>query len=77
MHSLLFSPDQELIDLEGEVLKTFIIDVSDCSAAQEAAQRLTGAKFDAILVDHADAPGAVAVLAAKSLPLANSQSALC
>jgi PilZ domain len=69
LRSLLFSRDEELISLVGEVLKTLNIDVSQCSAAQEAVQSLTNTKFDAIIVDNADAPGAVAVLsAAKSLP---------
>jgi PilZ domain len=68
LRSLLFSRDQELITLVGEVLKTLNIDVSQCSVAQEAVQSLTSTKFDAIIVDNADAPGAVAVLsAAKSL----------
>jgi hypothetical protein len=69
LRSLLFSRDQELIDLVGEVLKTLNIDVSHCCVAQEAVRKLTSTKFDAIIVDNADAPGAVAVLsAAKSLP---------
>jgi hypothetical protein len=69
LHSLLFSRDQEIINLVGDVLKTLDIEVSQCSVAQEAVQRLTSTKFDAIIVDNADAPGAVAVLsAAKSLP---------
>ena len=69
LRSLLFSRDQELINLVGEVLKTLNIDVSQCSVAQQAVQSLTSTKFDAIIVDNADAPGAVAVLsAAKSLP---------
>ena len=69
LQSLLFSRDQELINLVGEVLKTLNIDVSQCSVAQQAVQSLTSTKFDAIIVDNADAPGAVAVLsAAKSLP---------
>jgi PilZ domain len=69
MHSLLFSRDRELISLVGAVLKTLNINVSRCSAALEAVQNLTHTKFDVIIVDNADAPGAVAVLsAAKSLP---------
>ena len=40
LRSLLFSRDQELISLVGEVLKTLDIDVSRCSAAQEAMQKL-------------------------------------
>jgi hypothetical protein len=69
LHSLLFSRDREIISLAGEVLKALDIEVLQCSQAQEAVRRLTGSKFDAIIVDNADAPGAVAVLsAAKSLP---------
>jgi hypothetical protein len=69
LRSLLFSRDQELINLVGEVLKTLDIDVSQCSGAQEAVQKLSSTKFDAIIVDNADAPGAVTVLsAAQSLP---------
>jgi hypothetical protein len=66
--ALLFSCDQELISLVGDVLRTLDIDVLQCSMAQEAVQNLIATKFDAIIVDNADAPGAVAVLsAAKSL----------
>ncbi|MGH9503917.1 MAG: PilZ domain-containing protein [Terriglobales bacterium] len=69
LHSLLFSRDQELIHLVAEILKTLEIEVSQCSVAQVAVERLTSTKFNAIIVDNADAPGAVAVLsAAKSLP---------
>ena len=69
LRSFLFSRDQELINLIGEALKTLSIDVSQCGDAQEAVQQLTAEKFDAIIVDNADASGAVAVLsAAKSLP---------
>ena len=70
LHALLFSRDQEIIDLTGEVLKTLDIEVVQTTTAQDAAQRLTSTRFDAIIVDNADARGAVAVLsAAKSLPL--------
>jgi hypothetical protein len=69
LHSLLFSRDQEIVALAGEVLKSLDIDVAQTSVAQDAVQRLTKSKFDAIIVDNADARGAVAVLsAAKSLP---------
>ena len=69
LHALLFSRDQETINLVHEVLKTLDIEVSQCSVAQEAVQRLTATRFDAIIVDNADASGAVAVLsAAKTLP---------
>jgi PilZ domain len=69
LHALLFSRDQELIQLVSEVLKGLEIEVSQCGVAQEAVQRLTATKFDVIIVDNADAPGAVAVLsAAKSQP---------
>ncbi len=69
LQSLLFSRDHEIIDLAGEVLKTLDIEVSRCSEAPEAVRMLTDARFDAIIVDNADAPGAVSVLwAAKSLP---------
>jgi len=69
LHSLLFSRDQEIMSLAGEVLKSLDIEVSYCSDAPEAVRRLTGTKFDVIIVDNADVPGAIAVLsAAKSLP---------
>ena len=69
LHALLFSCDQEIINLVNEVLKTLDIEVSQCSVAQEAVQRLTATRFDTIIVDNADASGAVAVLsAAKTLP---------
>ena len=69
LRSLLFSRDQEVIDLVDEVLKTLNISVSQCGDALEAVRQLAGANFDAIIVDNADAPGAVAVLsAAKLLP---------
>lgn len=67
--SLLFTRDQEIVKLAGEVLTMLDIKVSQCSEVQEALRRLTDTKFDAIIVDNADAPSAVAVLsAAKSLP---------
>ena len=69
LHALLFSRDQAIIDLAGEVLKTLDIEVAQSTTAQDAVQRLTSTTFDAIIVDNADARGAVAVLsAAKSLP---------
>ncbi len=69
LQSLLFSKDQEIVALVLEVLKALDIEVTHTSGAQEAIQKLTAGKFDAILVDNSDAPGAVAVLsAAKSLP---------
>jgi|SRR5450755_1160021 hypothetical protein len=69
LQSLLFSRDTELINLVGEVLKTLNIEVVQCSAAQEAVQKLRSAKFDAIIVDNADAPGAIVLLSsAKTLP---------
>jgi len=69
LHALLFSRDQAIIDLAGEVLKTLDIEVAQSTTAQDAVHRLTSATFDAIIVDNADARGAVAVLsAAKSLP---------
>ena len=69
LQALLFSRDQQVIDLVREVLKTLDIQVSQCSVAQETVQRLSATRFDAILVDNADASGAVTVLsAAKTLP---------
>jgi hypothetical protein len=69
LRSLLFSRDPEIISLAGEVLKTLDIEVSQCGEAQEAIRRLGETKFDAIVVDNADARGAVGVLsAAKSMP---------
>jgi hypothetical protein len=74
LHSLLFSRDPEIIDLAGEVLKTLDIDVSQCSEAAEAVRRFTSTKFDAIIVDNADAPGAVSVLAAAKTQASCEQS---
>ncbi len=69
LHALLFSRDQGIIELAGEVLKTLDIELSQSNMADEAVQRLTSTKFDALIVDNADARGAVAILAAaKSLP---------
>jgi hypothetical protein len=69
LHALLFSRDQGIINLAGEVLKSLDIEIAQTSTAQDAVQRLTNNKFDAIVVDNADARGAVAILsAAKSLP---------
>jgi len=69
LQALLFSRDQQVVDLVGEVLKTLDIEVSQCSVGQEAVQRLKATRFDAIIVDNADASGAVMVLsAAKTLP---------
>jgi hypothetical protein len=68
LHALLFSRDQAIIDLAGEVLKTLDIEVTLSNAEEDAVQRLASTKFDAIVVDNADARGAVEVLsAAKSL----------
>src|SRR3984893_3689254 len=68
LHALLFSRDQAIIDLAGEVLKTLDIEVTQSNAEEDAVQRLASTKFDAIVVDNADARGAVAILsAAKSL----------
>src|SRR6202171_6131970 len=69
LQALLLSRDQAIIDLAGEVLKTLNIEVVQSKTAQDAVQRLTSTSFDVIIVDNADARGAVAVLsAAKSLP---------
>jgi len=69
LQSLLFSRDQELINRVSEVLGALNIEVLQCSAAQEAVQKLASTKFDAIIVDNADAPGAIVLLsAAKTLP---------
>lgn len=69
LHALLFSRDQQVIELVSDVLKTLDIEVSQFSAGQEAVQRLKTTSFDAIIVDNADASGAVMVLsAAKTLP---------
>ena len=68
LHALLFSRDQAIIELAGEVLKTLDIEVTQSNAEEDAVQRLASTKFDAIVVDNADARGAVEVLsAAKSL----------
>jgi DNA-binding NarL/FixJ family response regulator len=69
LHALLFSRDQEITALTGEVLQTLDIEVVHCASAEEAVQKLTSTKYDAIIVDNADARSAVVVLsAAKSLP---------
>ena len=69
LRSLLFSKDQEIVKLAGEVLKTLDIEVAHSAQAQDAVRMITKTAFDAIIVDNADAPGAVVVLsAAKSLP---------
>jgi hypothetical protein len=67
LHSLLFSRDQELISLTGEVLKSLNIEVTQCADAPEAVRRLT-ALSRRVIVDNADVPGAIAALSAtKSL----------
>ena len=69
LHSLLFSRDPEIVALVVEVLMGLDIEVLHCATAPEAVAKLAGTKFDAIVVDNSDAPGAVEVLwAAKSLP---------
>ena len=68
LHSLLFSRDQAIIDLAGEVLKASEFEVSQCADATEAIQRLTDTKFDLIIVDNANAASAIGQYAAKSLP---------
>ena len=78
LQALLFSRDQQVIDLVREVLKTLDIEVSQCSVGQEAVQRLKATRFDTIIVDNADASGAVMVLAAaKTLLPAKNPSVLC
>jgi PilZ domain len=64
LQALLFSRDQGIIDLAGEVLRTLDIEVEQSGVADDAVRRLAAGKFDAILVDNADASGAVAVLSA-------------
>src|ERR1700693_1577638 len=69
LHSLLFSRDPEVITLAGEVLQTLDIKVSQCAQAKDAVRMITDTSFDAIIVDNADAPGAIAILSeANSLP---------
>ena len=69
LRSFLFSRDPDVISLVTQAQESLNIDVCHCGVAQEAVQKLTGERFDAIIVDNADASGAVAVLsAAKSLP---------
>jgi len=54
LHSLLFSRDEEIISLVGEILKN---GVSQCGVAPDAVRKLASAKFVAIIMDNADAPG--------------------
>jgi DNA-binding NtrC family response regulator len=69
LHSLLFSRDPEVITLAGEVLQTLDIKVSQCAQAKDAVRMIADTSFDAIIVDNADAPGAIAILSeANSLP---------
>jgi hypothetical protein len=69
LRSLLFSRDPDVISLVTQAQESLNIDVYQCSVAQEAVQTLTRERFDVIMVDNADASGAVAVLsAAKDLP---------
>ena len=69
LRSFLFSRDPDVIRLVTQAQESLNIDVCQCGVAQEAVQKLAGDRFDAIIVDNADASGAVAVLsAAKSLP---------
>lgn len=69
LHSLLFSRDPEVITLAGEVLQTLDIKVSQCAQAKDAVRMIADNSYDAIIVDNADAPGAIAILSeANSLP---------
>jgi PilZ domain len=69
LHAFLLSRDQAIIDLTSDVLNNLGIGVVQSGTAEEAVQRLTSSKFDAIIVDNADARSAVAVLsAANSMP---------
>jgi hypothetical protein len=73
LRSLLFSRDQETVALVVEVLNGLEIEVTPCSVASEAVEKLASTKFNAIIVDTADARGAVEVMwAAKSLPTCES-----
>jgi CheY-like chemotaxis protein len=69
LRALLFSRDEQIIQLVNQVLKDLGIEVAHSHDAQDAVQRLTDERFNAILVDDADASKAIRVLAAaKSLP---------
>ncbi len=69
LSALLLSRDPEIVRLTGEVLKELDIELTPCSEGQEALRLIAETAFDAILVDNANASGAVAVLsAANSLP---------
>ena len=74
LHSLLFSRDQEIIGLVGEVLNGLDIDMIHCSQAHDAVGKLVGMNFDAIIVDTTDARGAVEVLGAAKLSSSCEQS---
>ena len=78
LRSFLFSRDPDVISLVTQVQKSLNIDVHPCGVAQEAVQTLASERFDAIIVDNADASGAVAVLsAAKSLPSCERSIGIC
>jgi hypothetical protein len=69
LRSFLFSRDPDVIRLVTQAQESLNIDVCQCGVAHEAVQTLTRERFEAIIVDNADASGAVAVLSiAKSLP---------
>jgi CheY-like chemotaxis protein len=69
LRALLFSRDEQIIQVVNQVLNNLNIEVTHSHNAQDAVQRLADERFDAILVDDADASKAIRVLAAaKVLP---------
>jgi hypothetical protein len=70
LKSLLLSSDERTVRVLRRVLSDLEIDVEHCSAADDAIQRITRQRFEAIIVDGANAEEAGSVLrGAKAAPV--------
>ena len=70
LKSLLLSSDERTVRVLRRVLSDLEIDVEHCSAADDAIRRITRQRFEAIIVDGANAEDAGAVLrGAKAAPV--------
>jgi hypothetical protein len=70
LKSLLLSSDEKTVRILRRVLSDLEIDVEQCCAAEDAIRRITRQRFEAIIVDGANAEEARSVLAAaKAAPV--------
>src|SRR5271170_7618357 len=70
LKSLLLSSDEKTVRILRRVLSDLEIDVAHCSAADDAIRRITRQRYDAIIVDGANAEEAGNVIrGAKAAPV--------